>query len=963
MTSMFESYNKSLQKEMAVVESSNNSLPLSGYITMKKEESSIFLRKKMNLTLFHDISHLKVSNGRMIVVTVNKAIIRLNIKLKEERDDVALEKLIPGYEISQVFLDPLGCHLLISITTKNTSEFLYLHRKSTRPKKLEKFKNFEITAVGFNVENQNENRTSSILLGTSHGLIFETEIIADGDKVSLNNYKQVFHVGGGENCLITGIEFYKIKSTYVILVTTIDRIYKFFGIIEQDDKSFLLQNIFNPYLSSPEDFQLIKSKLKYSMLQVSYQKDTKNARAFGWLTEHGIYYGEIDENSCTPAFIVSNEIIPYPNLDNDFMQKFTKNKDADKPIAFVLTDFHALLLFTDHITAVSILNYEVVFEDVTEQYGKLIGTTTDTTMGSIYVYTSKYIFLYYVNNEERNVWKMYADKNEFELAKKYCKNNPAHMDNVLVKQAEQLFIQKQYNESALIYSRTQSSFEDICLKFLEINKNDALMTYLKNRLIKLEGHDKTQLTMLVVWIIELYLTEIARCADNRSRMSQLQSEYDAFTKIPQVESCMKNNRSVIYDLMASHADSHNLTAVIKRNEDFETVMNQYINQNKFTDALNILKNHNKSDLYYKYCPILMENIPKETITLIINLPNALNVTKLLPTLIIIESDNHVMEIIRYLEYSIYSQGCIDQAIHNYLIKLYGKYNNNEKIRVYLDSQGKDASMVYYDIHYALRVCTEQAMLEACVFLQCLLEMWLPAVELALTFNDKLAQETASMPADKQLKRSLWLKVAEHKIKQKEHVDEAIDLIKECDLLKIEDLLPFFSDFQKIDKFKEVICDALKEYNDKIEEQRKDMEDSAKSAEKVRTELNSFRNRSITISATEQCAICEVYLFLKPFFIFPCGHKFHGDCFEKSLMAIPGLEESEQLIHLKERLLSIGIQHQDARVDKSLEATRRRLKDEIEKILTANCLYCGEIMIENLNQPFTEKRDNVNNGWD
>lgn len=113
-------------------------------------------------------------------------------------------------------------------------------------------------------------------------------------------------------------------------------------------------------------------------------------------------------------------------------------------------------------------------------------------------------------------------------------------------------------------------------------------------------------------------------------------------------------------------------------------------------------------------------------------------------------------------------------------------------------------------------------------------------------------------------------------------------MKECDLLRIEDLLPFFSDFEKIDHFKEVICESLKEYNMKIQDQRKDMDESAKSAERVRNELQSFRNRSITVNAQEQCGDCGIYLLLKPFFVFPCGHKFHSDCLQK--LIVPLLSE-------------------------------------------------------------------------
>lgn len=107
------------------------------------------------------------------------------------------------------------------------------------------------------------------------------------------------------------------------------------------------------------------------------------------------------------------------------------------------------------------------------------------------------------------------------------------------------------------------------------------------------------------------------------------------------------------------------------------------------------------------------------------------------------------------------------------------------------------------------MCAEHKATRACVFLQCLLELWHPAVELALTFDTKLAQQTASQPNDQELQRKLWLLIAEHEIKGKNDVKQALELLKECDLLRIEDLLPFFDDFQKIDHFKEVICDALK----------------------------------------------------------------------------------------------------------------------------------------------------------
>lgn len=105
-----------------------------------------------------------------------------------------LEKYLTGLRVSNIFLDPSGNHLLIALATKCPGfvpELLYLHGKSNKPKKIEKFRDHEITAVAFNHANQSETSTSSILIGTSKGLIFETELGIEGEKMFQSNWKQV----------------------------------------------------------------------------------------------------------------------------------------------------------------------------------------------------------------------------------------------------------------------------------------------------------------------------------------------------------------------------------------------------------------------------------------------------------------------------------------------------------------------------------------------------------------------------------------------------------------------------------------------------------------------------------------------------------------------------------------------------------------------------------------------------
>lgn len=570
------------------------------------------------------------------------------------------------------------------------------------------------------------------------------------------------------------------------------------------------------------------------------------------------------------------------------------------------------------------------------------------------------------------MWQMYLDKGEFELAKKHSRDNPVHYDMVLSRIGDDLFDKKQFLDSAKVFAKTKKCFEEVTLKFLQKNENLPLIYYLKSRLLECNLlTDQTQIAMLVVWLVELYLTEM-----NRSSMTSLerQKEFDEFMRQPIVQACLKDNRKVIYGIIASHGDNYNLTALTSMIEDYEDVIKQYIQDNEYQDALETLKIQKKTDLFYKFTPIIMEELPKETVQVLIDRGKSLSAVKLLPTLLCLKSDKHRVEIVKYLEFAIHSLGIQEQSIHNYLIQLYAKYNDSHKLMSYFETEGKELSMIHYDVHYALRLCKEFEIKVACVFLLCLLEMWQQAVELSLTFDSELAQQTASQPSDQELKRKLWLIIAEREISGRDNVQEALKLLKICDLLRIEDLLPFFSDFQKIDHFKEAICDSLKSYNSKIQEQKKEMDECAEAAEKVRDSIQSFRDRSVTICAQDKCSGCGHFLLLKPFFLFPCSHKFHSDCLEKNLIQllsefqlnfkvyannlnpISAPEEGQKLLKLKQKLSLLTTQielakNQNNVIPTQTIASRDQLKQDIENILAAECTVCGSLMINQLAQHF------------
>merc|ERR1719378_1036025 len=118
-----------------------------------------------------------------------------------------------------------------------------------------------------------------------------------------------------------------------------------------------------------------------------------------------------------------------------------------------------------------------------------------------------------------------------------------------------------------------------------------------------------------------------------------------------------------------------------------------------------------------------------------------------------------------------------------------------------------------------------------------------AVDLALTVDIEKAKIYADKPEDDDvLRKKLWLKVARHVVESQLDVGRAMELLNECGLLKIEDILPFFPDFVTIDQFKDAICKSLQEYNQHIDQLKNDMKDATASARVVRAEIHEIRNR-------------------------------------------------------------------------------------------------------------------------
>jgi hypothetical protein len=265
-----------------------------------------------------------------------------------------------------------------------------------------------------------------------------------------------------------------------------------------------------------------------------------------------------------------------------------------------------------------------------------------------------------------------------------------------------------------------------------------------------------------------------------------------------------------------------------------------------------------------------------------------------------------------------------------------------------------------------------------------------AVETALQVNVKLAKECAqTAPSNDERTKKLWLKIgkklkglismylllsnlASSVVTQGHDLNEVMEILEDCgnDLLKIEDVLPLFPDFETIDQFKKPIIKSLEHYNDRLNELRTEMNDASKSIDEIRDDLAKYRTRCVaTIDSNELCSLCEQTLMLQStFYIFACGHYFHGDCLFSYVRRL--MKRNENNFDQKNRSQETNKTEQNSMknlAQKDIDTVNRlqsiiasgiapqsrdmeSVQQELDDILASQCVLCGETAVDYIDQP-------------
>jgi vacuolar protein sorting-associated protein 18 len=778
--------------------------------------------------------------------------------------------------------------------------------------------------------------TREILIGTSDGTVFET-FIEPSTEFYRNQEKYLRSVFKASDTAIVGLWvdiFEGRPDVRRVLVASSDRLYHFIGRVGRqgsEGSGTLFAKFFENerpnILPGPEGAKNLPSALAFSPDPSSTtSSEDSEERGYGWLSGSTIQYGSLttsnDISSLGQRLFNGTKLLERSKIPPSESASGRRRPTRDPITALSLTQWHLLCFVDGRIVAINRLNDEIVYDQAILESGeKILCLTSDQKKGTYWLFTAHEIFEIAVGDEDRDIWKIMLKEQRFDAALHYAKGN-VQKDAVATASGDYLVKKGQYMEAAGVYGKSSKAFEEVALVFIDNGEQDALRKYLLAKISTYKKASIMQRTMIASWLVEIYMAKLNTLDDTITTKAELVENANASQIQDQLNKIRAEFRDFIhkyksdldkkttYEIISSHGREEELLLYATAINDYNYVLSYWIQREKWPEALNVLKKQTEPSTFYKYSSVLMTHEPTDLVEILMRHTD-LNPRNLIPALLNYTKETKVPlsqnQAVRYLLFCINQLGSTDTAVHNTLISIYASDPSPSEAALssYLSSQSSHPS---YDADFALRLCIQHDRVESCVHIYSLMNQYPAAVELALKHdNVKLASIIADRPAESNpaLRKKLWLAVAKKVIGSQGtgSIKSAIEFLKRCELLRIEDLIPFFPDFVVIDDFKDEICQALESYSRDIDRLKAEMDDSAATANSIKQDIQRLDSRYAIVMPGERCRVCNLPLLSRQFFVFPsCQHGFHSDCLGRKVVEGSGLTVRNRI---KELQASIG----------------------------------------------------------
>jgi hypothetical protein len=855
----------------------------------------------------------------LIEATANYANRCIDIDLPKKPSEIGV--------IKRLFLDPSASHLIVTTTL---AENYYLHTQSRAPKALSRLKGVVIESISWN-PSQPTASTREILVGASDGNVYEVFIEPSSEfyRREERYLKSVYSTTDGP---ITGLWTDIIpgrQDLRRVIIATPSTFVQFAGKVGRnahEGSGSIFSKFFESESATVHELPNVSSTAP-SLFAVSPeheqtpdQERLNSERIFGWLTSQGVLHGKLylsqDTTDLGAKVLGDSKLLPRSQIPASQTASGRTRRTNDAVSSMILSQWHILQLVEGRVVVINRLDDTVVFDQVVLEPGQsALGLVADVKSNTYWLFTTREIFEVVVTDEARDVWKVMLRSQQFEAASQFAKTS-TQKDAVATASGDYLVSKGQYLEAAAVYGRSTKPFEQVALTFIDQGEQDALRKYLLTKLSTLKKTSQMQRTMVATWLVELYmaklntlddtittkaeLSESMNTAETQDHLSAIRKDYQDFVSKFKTDL----DRKTAYDIISSHGREEELLYFATVVNDYNYVLSYWVQRERWQESLAVLKKQTDAEIFYKYSSVLMAQVPVELVEIMMRQSN-LNAQKLIPAFLNYNNTSKAPlnqnQAVRYLLFEINQRQSTDAAIHNTLISIYASHSTTDEsaLLAYLEGQSL-AHEQNYDADFALRLCIQHKRVQSCVHIYSSMGQYAQAVDLALKYDEI---ELASNVADRSntaapLRKKLWLAIAKKVISSSSGIKTAIEFLRRVDLLRIEDLIPFFPDFVVIDDFKEEICTALEDYSRKIDALKQEMDDSEETATHIKSDIKALDQRYAIVEPGERCYTCGLPLLARQFFVFPCQHAFHSDCLAKKVVELAGIARGKRIAELQ-----------------------------------------------------------------
>ncbi|KAF2005459.1 hypothetical protein P154DRAFT_559969 [Amniculicola lignicola CBS 123094] len=932
-------------------------------------------RVQLQFSISSDFVAAEVANNVLILALSTGRILRIDLDSPADIDDIDLPKKPSEIGIiKRLFLDPSASHLIVTTTL---GENYYLHTQSRTPKALSRLKGVPIESVSWN-PSQPTASTREILIGASDGNVYEVYIEPSSEfyRREERYLKSVYKTDGPVVGIWTDLLPGKPDLRRVIVATPSSFLH-FAGRTGRsghEGSGSIFSKLFESESATVHEISNVSSSTP-SRLAISPESQdpqsldiTNSERIFAWLTSQGVLHGKLSLSSDTSELgskvLSDSRMLPRSQIPPSQTASGRTRKVQDAVTSMILSQWHVLQLVEGRVVAINRLDDTVVFDQVVLEAGQsALGLVADIKKNTYWLFTTQEIFEIVITDENRDVWKIMLKAQQFEAASQFAKTS-AQKDAVATASGDYLVGKGQYLEAAAVYGRSTKPFEEVALTFIDKGEQDALRKYLLTKLLMLKKSFIMQRLMVATWLVELYmaklntlddtittkaeLSESMNTAETQDQLSVIRKEYQGF--VTKYKSDL--DRKTVYEIISSHGREEELLYFATVVDDYNYVLSYWVQRERWAESLDVLKKQTDPEIFYKYSSVLMVHVPVDLIEIMMRQTN-LNAQKLIPAFLNYNNITKVSlsqnQAVRYLLFEINQHQSTDAAVHNTLISIYASNSTTDEssLLAYLEGQS-NAHEQNYDADFALRLCIQHKRVQSCVHIYSSMGQYVQAVDLALKYDEvDLASSVADRSdTDPTLRKKLWLAVAKKVISQSSGIKTAIEFLRRVDLLRIEDLIPFFPDFVVIDDFKEEICEALEDYSRKIDELKKEMDESEETAAHIKTDIKALDQRYAIVEPGEKCYVCGLPLLARQFFVFPCQHAFHSDCLAKKVVELAGIARGKRIAELQMEV-SKGM---------SVGPKREKAIRELDALVGSACVLCSEMAVKLIDEPFISARD-------